>query len=153
MAFAVDCVASIGWPMDPASHVVSSPKSLFSSRSLNKYSPKYLLRRCWAVACLWLSVLLPYRQGHFWSDKRFGRSVFIREDALVRTVSFKSGMMVLLRVEVSMEQPDGKRGMTFGVAPNGPSRKKRREQQCWTSFSGFNSFGNLGKRRQGESCD
>ena len=39
---------------------------------------------CWAVACLQLMVLLRNKWGQLWSERRFGESIVIREDALVR---------------------------------------------------------------------
>ena len=124
---AINCIVSIDWPQESSFCVVSSTSSFFGSCT------SCFLRRCWAVAWLWLTVLLRNWRGLCWSKRRLGEGVVIREDALLTTTSVRSGCgeNVLVGVEISMKELDGKKGMTVCVAVKRSLGETLKEQQCW----------------------
>ena len=110
-------VVSIEWPLDSASCVVSNPNSFFRSCG------SCLLRLCWAVACLWLTVLLHIRHGQIWSERHLPEIVIIRQDALLRRTSVRSSccLTILVGVELFMAIADWEGGMTVYCDRSGSS--------------------------------
>ena len=112
------CIGRLRAPVCNADCVVSSPKSFFSSCG------SCLLRMCWAVACLWLTVLLRNGRGQLSSARGIGENL-VMLDAILRRTSVGSGrcVTVLVGFEVLMGKTDREGGTTVCWSANGSTRK------------------------------
>ena len=88
----IECIVLLDWLQDPTSLVVLSTNSFLSS------CESCLLRICWAMAWLWLTVLLRNRRGQICSARRIEEKVVIREDAFMKRASTRSGQYLTVLV-------------------------------------------------------